>query len=489
MKYNKILAVSLATVLSLTNAASLRAVETTFAVETNEENTFDTKVWPAIQQNTSLTYTVHKLRADGRFSGTTETRTFATATAVLNDVLTSQTSGKKYYLVSVTPNVDSDEYIYLVPGYGYLPGEGADKTQVKPDPSFQFRFVEDSNGNITKDFDSTTDVLTNMNGENQAGLVTGKEGEFVVGPLPTKLEHLTVRCQSNTTGKNYDVSLSDCPVNNVSDPCTTFFYWQGHSPTEGMGCGKSFRGEIELRSVLEKLKNLVGKDVKLTDIGSQAITKKESQSIEAAISIGYIIQNNVLPGSFIGNDQEEETYRFGGENTWDVLYFDEFTSPSGSDSGSTSTSKPTKPADPQKPSDDHTPVASYRLYNPNTGEHFYTTNRAEHDILKNSGWNSESGNWKLPMKSEYPIYRLYNPNSGDHHYTLSQGEKNVLIGFGWKDEGIGMYSATNDGEVIYRLYNPNAKVGQHHYTNNKAEKDMLVKVGWHDEGTAWYGLK
>ena len=37
------------------------------------------------------------------------------------------------------------------------------------------------------------------------------------------------------------------------------------------------------------------------------------------------------------------------------------------------------------------------------------------------------------------MYRLYNPNSGEHFYTASKGERNHLISLGWNDEGIGWY--------------------------------------------------
>ncbi len=37
------------------------------------------------------------------------------------------------------------------------------------------------------------------------------------------------------------------------------------------------------------------------------------------------------------------------------------------------------------------------------------------------------------------MYRLYNPNSGEHFYTASKGERNHLIRLGWNDEGIGWY--------------------------------------------------
>jgi hypothetical protein len=36
-----------------------------------------------------------------------------------------------------------------------------------------------------------------------------------------------------------------------------------------------------------------------------------------------------------------------------------------------------------------------------------------------------------------PMHRLYNPNSGEHFYTASAGEQKHLVKVGWRDEGIG----------------------------------------------------
>ncbi|MCR5048812.1 MAG: hypothetical protein K6A37_07640 [Saccharofermentans sp.] len=37
------------------------------------------------------------------------------------------------------------------------------------------------------------------------------------------------------------------------------------------------------------------------------------------------------------------------------------------------------------------------------------------------------------------MYRLYNPNSSEHFYTADEGERGYLINLGWDDEGIGWY--------------------------------------------------
>lgn len=128
----------------------------------------------------------------------------------------------------------------------------------------------------------------------------------------------------------------------------------------------------------------------------------------------------------------------------------------------------------------------FRLYNPNSGEHFYTGSVFEGNHLVDVGWNYEGYGWIAPNEGA-PVYRLYNENAGDHHYTLSAKEKDFLVSEGWKYEGIAWYSSTTDTEKpLYRLYNPNATSGSHHYTLSKSERDHLESQGWQYEGISWY---
>lgn len=132
-------------------------------------------------------------------------------------------------------------------------------------------------------------------------------------------------------------------------------------------------------------------------------------------------------------------------------------------------------------------TAMYRLYNPNSGEHFYTASADERDGLAKLGWRKEGTAWNNP-ETGIAVYRLYNPNTGDHHYTVHAGERDYLVKAGWNDEGIGWYAA-EQGIPVYRLYNPNAKgAGSHHYTTSSNERDALVKAGWNDEGIGWHAL-
>ena len=134
-------------------------------------------------------------------------------------------------------------------------------------------------------------------------------------------------------------------------------------------------------------------------------------------------------------------------------------------------------------------VDMYRLYNPNSGEHFYTASAGEKDFLVNVGWSYEGVGWKAPEKSNTPVYRVYNPNAGDHHYTTNKAEKDFLVSVGWNDEGIGWYSDDTQSLPIYRQYNPNAVSGAHNFTSSKGENDWLVSLGWSEEGIGWYGVK
>ena len=150
--------------------------------------------------------------------------------------------------------------------------------------------------------------------------------------------------------------------------------------------------------------------------------------------------------------------------------------------------------------DDHThfiiETEVHRLYNPNSGEHFYTKNTDERDYLDSIGWNYEGVAFKAVetrTASGYKnINRLYNPNSGEHYYTKDLEEMIGLSQLGWRIEGVAWGQTDECSVEIYKLYNPNAtgvyEVGAHHYTANASERDYLVSLGWNYEGIGWYAL-
>ncbi|MDM8271559.1 InlB B-repeat-containing protein [Thermophilibacter provencensis] len=125
----------------------------------------------------------------------------------------------------------------------------------------------------------------------------------------------------------------------------------------------------------------------------------------------------------------------------------------------------------------------YRLYNPYTGEHLYTSNSEECSNLWWIGWSFEGTGWEAPSEGK-PVYRLFNPYTDDHHYTMDASERDALKKIGWRYEGVGWYSG--GGVPLYRQFNPYVTTGTHNYTTSKEENDALVRLGWRGEGVAWY---
>ena len=130
----------------------------------------------------------------------------------------------------------------------------------------------------------------------------------------------------------------------------------------------------------------------------------------------------------------------------------------------------------------------YRLYNPNSGEHFYTASPVERQAVIDAGWDDEGEGWTAPTEG-VQVYRLYNSFAGEHHYTTSAEERDMLVGAGWTWEEGGWYSDANQAVALYRAYNPNAFANNHHYTTDWGEFETLLSLGWRDEGVGWHGVK
>ncbi len=133
-------------------------------------------------------------------------------------------------------------------------------------------------------------------------------------------------------------------------------------------------------------------------------------------------------------------------------------------------------------------TSTYRLYNPYSGEHFFTSDSEGRDTVVAAGWIDEGEGWMAPSKSDTPVYRLYNSYAGEHHFTLSADERDALVAAGWTDEGTGWYSDDAKAVPVLREYNPNEFSCNHNFTTSQEEHDGLVAIGWLDEGIAWYGL-
>ena len=133
-----------------------------------------------------------------------------------------------------------------------------------------------------------------------------------------------------------------------------------------------------------------------------------------------------------------------------------------------------------------TVVHMFRMYNPNTGEHFYTGSEVERDNLISHGWQYEGIGFTFPANIGTPVHRLFQSSTGEHLYTMDVAEKDRLIAQGWNYEGIAFNSAFDTEAVQHRLHNPNATVGAYHFTFSTQERDTLIAAGWEYQGIGWY---
>ena len=131
----------------------------------------------------------------------------------------------------------------------------------------------------------------------------------------------------------------------------------------------------------------------------------------------------------------------------------------------------------------------YRLYNPWTHEHLFTTDKAEYDTLVAAGWTGEGSVGMVAVKQGKGVYRLYNPYTGEHHYTTDENELAACVKAGWVNEGIQFYSVQNGNVPVYSMYNPYEKKFYHHYTSDPDEIARMVNDGWVKEGIKWYESK
>ncbi len=199
-----------------------------------------------------------------------------------------------------------------------------------------------------------------------------------------------------------------------------------------------------------------------SDLGGESYVSKTSQTGSVSVRVSY----SVVSQSKVEKIKAQNPSSGNSGNT------------SGSNSGNTNNSTTTQA------------VTMYRLYNPWSGEHLYTSSLAELSACEKSGWKYEGVAWYAPKTSSTPVYRLYNKYTGDHHYTTSKSEYDTCAKQGWTKEGIGWYSeSASNGVPLYRGYNRYVKVGTHHYTTSWTEMSAMEKSGWKYEGIAWYGVK
>ena len=124
----------------------------------------------------------------------------------------------------------------------------------------------------------------------------------------------------------------------------------------------------------------------------------------------------------------------------------------------------------------------YRAFDPNNNTHFFTTSLAEFDNALANGWRDETTGqpsfavYSTQVAGAVPLFRLYDPNAGLHYYTTDANERDSLVNQGWSFEKIEGYldpAASADGSTeVYRLYN--TITGEHLYTAVAGQKDAIL---------------
>jgi len=114
-------------------------------------------------------------------------------------------------------------------------------------------------------------------------------------------------------------------------------------------------------------------------------------------------------------------------------------------------------------------IPFFRLYNPSSNDHFYTTDEFERKYaIDNYGYIDDQycDNYEqqgagcvsiagriFPVKTELvPLYRLYHPGIGDHAYTTLLSEKDKALSVGYEDEGIAGYIFPTQQLGTFPLY-------------------------------------
>ena len=140
----------------------------------------------------------------------------------------------------------------------------------------------------------------------------------------------------------------------------------------------------------------------------------------------------------------------------------------------------------------------YRVYSSGLDYHFFCRSFAEYQNAVNVHlYNDESNGGSSPpyyiLASELGgavgMHRLFNPNAGRHFYTTNTAEKDFLVSIGWNYEGIEAYMFSSEevgSQEVFKLYNPNS--GVHLYTINSAEKDFILAnfTGWEQHSSLGY---
>lgn len=131
----------------------------------------------------------------------------------------------------------------------------------------------------------------------------------------------------------------------------------------------------------------------------------------------------------------------------------------------------------------------WRLFNPGTSRHTFTTSYDERNMLIASGYLYEGVafygiNVDAPGLGNVPVYHLRN-NANGSLLTTDRNEYTVLLTHGWSDKGVAFYAdpaGSNTGYATYRMYNE--RTGNHYFATED-QLDSVKKAGFTQQGEAF----
>ena len=129
----------------------------------------------------------------------------------------------------------------------------------------------------------------------------------------------------------------------------------------------------------------------------------------------------------------------------------------------------------------------FRLYNSYTGNHLFTTNQFEIDLLTGSScfqFINEGIAYTVGSGAEQNLYRFYHTLTDRHFYSANNTERDLLIAddtFGYLYEGIAFQvfiepNANTFATPIYRFFDPSNNT--HLYTASDYEKTYGNLILW-----------
>ncbi|MEM7590756.1 MAG: hypothetical protein AAF383_04435, partial [Cyanobacteria bacterium P01_A01_bin.83] len=141
----------------------------------------------------------------------------------------------------------------------------------------------------------------------------------------------------------------------------------------------------------------------------------------------------------------------------------------------------------------------FRFFDPTAGGHFYTVDEAEKDFVRDNldNYLFEGETYQaistITDNGAEEVYRLFNPSTGVHLYTTSEVERDFIIenldNFDYEGAKFYAYDSQVEGSMpVYRFYEPT--LGVHFYTPSEVERDNVIDNldNYNFEGIAYYAM-